>query len=132
MPVSVWNLLPNNRAYSFVGYVTSENLATLRYLEAEPIIEDTARDELQPTEAEDSHEAGVAAQQAPSANRTDSFGKPQDIGLSEYKDEEVDPTILDSNASVFSSEFKDEDAYSNIFSTDSIFSSSTRPTTSQS
>jgi len=27
MPVSVWNLLPDDRAYSFVGYVTSENLA---------------------------------------------------------------------------------------------------------
>jgi hypothetical protein len=27
MPVSIWNLLPENPAYSFVGFVTSENMA---------------------------------------------------------------------------------------------------------
>jgi hypothetical protein len=27
MPVTIWNLLPENGAYSFVGFVTSENLA---------------------------------------------------------------------------------------------------------
>jgi hypothetical protein len=27
MPIAVWNLLPEHQAYSFVGFVTSENLA---------------------------------------------------------------------------------------------------------
>jgi hypothetical protein len=27
MPVAIWNLLPDNLAYSFVGFVTSGNLA---------------------------------------------------------------------------------------------------------
>jgi hypothetical protein len=29
MPVAIWNLLPENLAYSFVGFVTSENMATM-------------------------------------------------------------------------------------------------------
>jgi hypothetical protein len=33
LPVAIWNLLPQNPAYSFVGYVTSENQATARLQE---------------------------------------------------------------------------------------------------
>lgn len=32
-PVAIWNLLPKNPAYSFVGYVTSENQAAARLRE---------------------------------------------------------------------------------------------------
>jgi hypothetical protein len=38
MPVAVWNLLPDNQAYDFVGFVTSKNLATAQ---EERLSEDT-------------------------------------------------------------------------------------------
>ena len=33
MPVAIWSLLPENQAYSFVGYVTSENRVTVEMAE---------------------------------------------------------------------------------------------------
>jgi hypothetical protein len=45
LPVSVWNLLPDNGAYSFVGYVTSENLARLQNQKIHVSSEDVVLDE---------------------------------------------------------------------------------------
>lgn len=61
MPVSIWNLLPDNGAYSFVGYVTSENLA-IQDLETQAW-SDEVLDQLQAIKNENEHSRGISSVQ---------------------------------------------------------------------
>jgi hypothetical protein len=66
MPVAVWNLLPDDPAYSFVGFVTSENsIATAAgFLSAVQQVKEEARmNRLKGTEATNDPSAPFKAKQ---------------------------------------------------------------------
>ncbi|KAH8776221.1 hypothetical protein BGZ57DRAFT_953345 [Hyaloscypha finlandica] len=89
MPVSVWNLLPKNEAYSFVGYVTSENLGIATDPENNPL-EPLPTEKTQSTKNEPNPPEGVSSVQDVSKDiQRESFGKGKDVALLASRNDDI-------------------------------------------
>ncbi|KAE9369796.1 hypothetical protein N431DRAFT_443421 [Stipitochalara longipes BDJ] len=79
IPAVVWNLLPNNAAYSFIGFVRSDNLiAGLRDGEVVSVREEAAALVLGAKKSLHPREEGTSADQNPELTGTTLISKPQD------------------------------------------------------
>lgn len=101
MPVSIWNLLPDNGAYSFVGYVTSENLS-FQDLETQAWSEGIL-DKPQATKNANEHPKGISSIQEPLKDTLQKSSISRDTTPFESEDEGLNSKSTSSLSPSFSS-----------------------------
>jgi hypothetical protein len=100
MPVSVWNLLPDNRTYSLVGYVTSENLTAFQNPDMQYNSGEIVLGEEHPMQSVHHPPKGLSSQQQASEPTLTGFGISKDLVSLAFEDNEVGKGTKESHPSL--------------------------------